>query len=84
MKIGTKVKAVKDMYYVIRDNIYEDFYTKEEILEMCSKFISEGDVYELGGDGWKCIEGSLVDELSDDWFEMKSMIFKGVFVEVGV
>ena len=79
MKIGTKVKSTRDMYYVSPDDIYEDFYTKEEIMSMCSKIISTGDVYELKTDDWECIEGSMLGELSDGWFEMRVMIEKGVF-----
>lgn len=79
MKIGTKVKSTRDMYYVSRDDIYEDFYTKEEIINMCSQIISTGDVYELKTDDWECIEGSMLGELSEGWFEMRVMIEKGVF-----
>ena len=79
MKIGTKVKSTRDMYYVSPDDIYEDFYTKEEIMSMCSQIISTGDVYELKTDDWECIEGSMLGELSDGWFEMRVMIEKGVF-----
>ena len=87
MKIGTKVKAVKSMYYVSRDNIYEDFYTQEEIMKMCSKIIEEGDVYELvlgetEFEEWECIEGSMLGEFSDMYFEMRTMIEKGIFVVV--
>ena len=79
MKIGTKVKSTRDMYYVSPDDIYEDFYTKEEIMSMCSQIISTGDVYELKTDDWECIEGSMLGELSEGWFEMRVMIEKGVF-----
>jgi hypothetical protein len=90
MKIGTKLKAVKDIYYVNPSNIHENWYTKESVIEMCSKMISEGDVYELVGyndfvlEAWECIEGSMLGEFSDGYFEMSSMIEKGVFVEVDV
>jgi hypothetical protein len=84
MKIGSKLKATKNMFYVTRDNIYEDFYTQEEIMKCVSKMITVGDVYEFDGEDWKCIEGSMVGELSDGYFEMRSMIEKGVFVEVDV
>jgi hypothetical protein len=84
MKIGSKLKATKNMFYVTRDNIYEDFYTQEEIMNCVDQIITDGDVYEFDGEDWKCIEGSMVGELSDGWFEMRSMIEKGVFVEVDV
>jgi hypothetical protein len=84
MKIGTKVKAVKDVYYVSKDTFYEDWYTQEEINNCLVKQIEIGDVYEFDGEYWKCIEGSMLGEFSDGWFEMRSMIEKGVFVEVDV
>ena len=87
MKIGTKVKAVKDIYYVSKDTFYEDWYTQEEIMNCVSKMITVGDVYELMVydwvvKDWECIEGSMLGEFSDGYFEMASMIEKGVFVVV--
>ena len=80
MKIGTKVKSTKNIYYVNRDMIYEDFYTQEEIMSQVTQIITEGDVYEFTGTEWLCIEGSMLGEYSDGWFEMSSMIEKGVFI----
>jgi hypothetical protein len=82
MKIGTKVKAVKDIYYVSKDTFYEDYYTQEEIMNCVSKMITVGDVYVCKEEDWKCIEGSMLGEYSDGYFEMSSMIEKGVFVVV--
>ena len=82
MNIGTKVKAVKDVYYVSKDTFYEDFYTQEEIMSQVNQMIEVGDVYELQSEDWMCIEGSMLGEFSDGYFEMNSMIKKGVFVEV--
>ena len=79
MNIGTKVKALKNIYYVNPSNIHEDFYTQEEIMIGVPKIISVGDVYELKTDDWECIEGSMLGELSDGYFEMRSMIERGVF-----
>jgi hypothetical protein len=84
MKIGNKLKAVKDIYYISQDTFYEDFYTQEEIMNCVSQIIKEDDVYEFDGKDWLCIEGNMKGELSDGWFEMRSMIEKGVFVEVDV
>jgi len=85
MKIGIKVKSTKNIYYVNRDMIYEDFYTQEEIMSQVSQIITEGDVYEFVEvdeitECWLCIEGSMLGEYSDGWFEMSSMIEKGVFI----
>ena len=75
------------MYYVSPSNIHEDWFTQEEIMEMCSKMISVGDVYELVlvdfvMEEWECIEGLMKNEFSDGYFEMSSMIERGVFVVV--
>jgi hypothetical protein len=82
IKVGTKVKAVKAIYYVSEDSFYEDWYTKEEIMNCLVQNIEVGDVYICEGEDWKCIEGSMEGEYSDGWFEMRSMIEKGVFVVV--
>jgi len=84
IKIGTKLKAVKDVYYVSKDTFYEDWYTQEEIMKCVNKMITVGDVYEFVIDDfvneeWECIEGSMLGEFSDGYFEMASMIKKGVF-----
>ena len=84
MNIGTKVKAVKDMYYVTRDDFYDNLYTQEEIMNSVTQYIKEGDVYELKTDDWECIEGSMVGEMSDCYFEMRSMIERGVFEVLSV
>jgi len=79
MKIGTRVKAVNNMFYVTRDNLYEDWCTQEEIMSQVSQIIEVGDVYKFNGSDWECVEGSMLGEFSDGWFEMSSMIEKGVF-----
>ena len=79
MNIGTKVKALKNIYYVNPSNIHEDFYTQEEIMIGVPKIISVGDVYELKTDDWECIEGSMKGESNEGWFEFEEVIKKDCF-----
>ena len=90
IEFGTKLKVVKDIYYVVEDSIEECSYlTKEELLNSVSHVLVEGDVWEVVGGDWddkmgaKCIEGSWIDEYSDGWWDLGDMLDKGAFEVIG-
>ena len=79
---GTKLKVVKDIYYIPEDSISEcEFLTYEELMDSVSRLLVKGDVYEVVvDDGDKlimCIEGSWEGEYNDGWFDVDEMIEKG-------
>ena len=85
LEIGTKLKVVKDIYYIIEDSIEECSYlTKEELFESVSHLLVKDDVWVVIEDNMvECIEGSWKDEYSDGWFDFEEMYNKGVFEVIG-
>ena len=83
LKIGTKLKCIKNIYYIPEDSICEcDFLTLEELENSISKVCVEGDIYEKtenDDDSFLCISGSWEGEYNEGWFDMQEMIDKGVF-----
>lgn len=85
LEIGTKLKVVKDIYYVVEDSIQECSYlTKEELFESVSHLLVKDDVWVVVEDNMvECIEGSWKDEYNDGWFDFEDMYNKGVFEVIG-
>ena len=85
LEIGTKLKVIKDIYYIIEDSIEECSYlTKEELFESVSHLLVKDDVWVVVEDNMvECIEGSWKDEYNDGWFDFEEMYNKGVFEVIG-
>ena len=85
LEMGTKLKVIKDIYYIIEDSIEECSYlTKEELFESVSHLLVKDDVWVVVEDNMvECIEGSWKDEYNDGWFDFEEMYNKGVFEVIG-
>ena len=59
LEIGTKLKVVKDIYYIVEDSIEECSYlTKEELFESVSHLLVKDDVWVVVEDNVvECVEG---------------------------
>jgi hypothetical protein len=84
LEIGTKLKVVKDIYYICEDSMEECSYlTKEELFATLTHMCVLNDIYEVIEDeGEKCIQciaGEWEGETNDGWFEVDDMIEKGAF-----
>jgi hypothetical protein len=84
LEIGTKLKVVKDIYYVSDGrSVDNEYLTKEELFEQVSHLCVVGDIWEViedDGEKWlQCISGEWKDEINDGWFEDEDMIEKGAF-----
>ena len=84
LEIGTKLKVVKDIYYVIGDSIEEcSFLTKEELFDALTRMCAVNDIYEVIEDEYgkwlQCISGEWEGDTNNGWFEVNDMIEKGVF-----
>ena len=85
LEIGTKLKVIKDIYYIVEDSLDECSYlTKEELFESVSHLLVKDDVWVVVEDNVvECIEGSWINEYNDGWFEFEEMYNKGVFEVIG-
>lgn len=84
LKVGTQLKVVKDIYYIIEDSMDEcSFMTKEELFDQLSHLCVIGDIWEVvedDGEKWlKCTSGKWEGEYNDGWFEADDMFEKGAF-----
>ena len=81
LEIGTKLKVIKDIYYIVEDSLDECSYlTKEELFESVSHLLVKDDVWVVVEDNVvECIEGSWINEYNDGWFDFEEMYNKGVF-----
>jgi hypothetical protein len=84
LEIGTKLKVVKDIYYVSDGrSIDSEYLTKEELFEQVSHLCVIGDIWEViedDGEKWlQCVSGEWKDETNEGWFEVEDMIEKDVF-----
>jgi hypothetical protein len=85
LEIGTKLKVIKDIYYIVEDSLDECSYlTKEELFESVSHLLVKDDVWVVVEDNVvECIEGSWINEYNDGWFDFEEMYNKGVFEVIG-
>ena len=85
LEIGTKLKVIKDIYYIVEDSLDECSYlTKEELFESVSHLLVKDDVWVVIEDNVvECIEGSWINEYNDGWFDFEEMYNKGVFEVIG-
>jgi hypothetical protein len=90
LEIGTKLKVIKDIYYIVEDSIEECSYlTKEELFENVSHLLVKDDIWVIIENDWndkmgvECIEGSWINECNDGWFDFEEMYNKGVFEVIG-
>ena len=85
VEIGTKLKVIKDIYYIVEDSLDECSYlTKEELFESVSHLLVKDDVWVVIEDNVvECIEGSWINEYNDGWFDFEEMYNKGVFEVIG-
>jgi hypothetical protein len=84
LEIGTKLKVVKDIYYVSDGRSLDDeFLTKEELFDQVSHLCVVGDIWEViednGGKWLQCITGNFEGEYNDGWFDADDMLNKGAF-----
>jgi hypothetical protein len=84
LEIGTKLKVVKDIYYIHEDSMGECLYlTKKELFDELGHPCVLNDIYEVIEDeGEKyilCISGTYKGETNDGYFEVDDMIEKDVF-----
>ena len=73
LEIGTKLKVIKDIYYIVEDSIEECSYlTKEELFESVSHLLVKDDVWVVVEDNVvECIEGLLYGEEYFDCTEVE-------------
>ena len=85
LEIGTKLKVIKDIYYIVEDSLDECSYlTKEELFESVAHLLVKDDVWVVVEDNVvECIEGSWINEYNDGWFDFEEMYNKGVFEVIG-
>ena len=84
LEIGTKLKVVKDIYYVIDGRMLDgECLTKEELFDQVSHLCVVGDIWEViednGGKWLQCITGNFEGEYNDGWFDADDMLDKGAF-----
>ena len=84
LEIGTKLKVVKDIYYVIDGRMLDgECLTKEELFDQVSHLCVVGDIWEViednGGKWLQCITGNFEGEYNDGWFDADDMLNKGAF-----
>ena len=85
LKIGQKLKVIKDVYYVSDGcSLDGELLTKEEVLDNLSHLCVVDDVWEVTDEGeygvfLNCIEGAWKGESSDGWFNDDDMLNKNVF-----
>ena len=88
LEVGTKLKVVKDIYYVSDGGSLDgEFMTKEELFNEVTHVLVEGEIWEVVeidefGTWLECKEGKWQGESNDGWFDVEDMINKGVFEEV--
>jgi hypothetical protein len=84
LEIGTRLKVIKDIYYITEDSMEEcSFLTKDELFDQISHLCVVGDIWgviEDDGQKWlQCIAGEWESEFNDGWFDADDMFDKGVF-----
>ena len=85
LKLGQKLKVIKDVYYVSDGNVLDDEYlTKEELFEKISHLCVVDDIWEVVDEGeygvfLNYIEGTWKGESSDGWFNDDDMLNKNIF-----
>ena len=84
LEIGTKLKVVKDIYFVIDGRMLDgECLTKEELFDQVSHLCVVGDIWEViednGGKWLQCITGNFEGEYNDGWFDADDMLNKGAF-----
>ena len=84
LEIGTRLKVIKDIYYITEDSMSEcSFLTKEELFDQIAHLCVVGDVWgviEDDGEKWlQCIAGKWEGEFNDGWFDADEMLDKGAF-----
>lgn len=85
LKLGQKLKVIKDVYYVSDGNVLDDEYlTKEELFEKLAHLCVVDDIWEVVDEGeygvfLNCIEGTWKGESSDGWFNDDDMLNKNIF-----
>jgi len=72
-----KLEVIKDCYYVSDGRSFEhDYLDKEELFNMVSHLLVEGDIWETDKDDpefFICISGEWEGESSDGWWEHKNV-----------
>lgn len=84
LEIGTRLKVIKDIYYVSDGRSLDgEHLTKEELFDQVSHLCVDGDIWGVvEDDGEKvlqCIAGQWEGEFNDGWFDPDDMLDKGVF-----
>ena len=84
LEIGTKLKVIKDIYYVSDGRMLDgECLTKEELFDQVSHLCVDGDIWgviEDDGEKWlQCIAGQWEGEYNDGWFDADDMLDKGAF-----
>jgi hypothetical protein len=85
LKPGTKVKVIKDLYYLPEDTISEcEYFTKEELFFNFAQLLVVDDIWEYLGkedgiDNWECISGTWKGECNEGWWDLENIAEKGCF-----
>jgi hypothetical protein len=85
LKPGTKVKVIKDLYYLPEDTISEcEYFTKEELFFNLAQLLVVDDIWEYLGkedgiDNWECINGAWKGEYNRGWWDLENIAEKGCF-----
>ena len=78
LKEGMKLRGIKNLYYVSKDNLEEGLMLWDELVDNVCLMIMEGSIWEVGRDEeelYVVYDG----ESNEGWFDLEDVLEKGVF-----
>ena len=78
LKEGMKLRGVKNLYYVSRDNLDEGLMLESELFDNVCLMIEKGSIWEVGKDGdelYVVFDG----ESNEGFFDLEYVLKRGVF-----
>ena len=78
LKEGMKLRGVRNLYYVSKDNLEEGLMLWDELVDNVCLMIMEGSIWEVGKDEeemYVVYDG----ESNEGWFDLEDVLRKGVF-----
>ena len=78
LKEGMKLRGVKNLYYVSRDNLDEGLMLESELFDNVCLMIEKGSIWEVGKDGdelYVVFDG----ESNEGFFDLEDVLRKEVF-----
>ena len=78
LKEGMKLRSVKNLYYVSKDNLEEGLMLWDELVDSVCLMIMEGSIWEVGKDEeelYVVYDG----ESNEGFFDLEDVLKKGVF-----